>query len=188
MKFQDRLKRESRSDLWKEYCGFLELSIDDYMYIQNRLMEEQMRKWSASGLGRKFLGGKTPQTVDEFREAVPLTTYADYADVLLMKAEAKVRNGEDGTIELNAVRDRVGMPHREATLDNILEERLLELVWEGHRRQDLIRFGRYHKAYDQRMALPNEGNGYTTVFPIPQKSIELNPNLKQNKGYADKEL
>lgn len=111
-----------------------------------------------------------------------------YADVLLMKAEAKVRNGEDGTIELNAVRDRVGMPHREATLDNILEERLLELVWEGHRRQDLIRFGRYHKAYDQRMALPNEGNGYTTVFPIPQKSIELNPNLKQNKGYADKEL
>ena len=80
------------------------------------------------------------------------------------------------------------MPHREATLDNILEERLLELVWEGHRRQDLIRFGRYHKAYDQRMALPNEGNGFTTVFPIPQKSIDLNPNLKQNKGYADKEL
>ena len=111
-----------------------------------------------------------------------------YADALLMKAEAKVRNGEDGSAELNAVRDRVGMPHREATLDNILEERLLELVWEGHRRQDLIRFGRYHKAYDQRMALPNEGNGYTTVFPIPQKSIELNPNLKQNKGYADKKL
>ena len=55
-------------------------------------------------------------------------------------------------------------------------------------REDLIRFGRYHKAYDQRMALTNEGNGYTTVFPIPQKSIELNPNLKQNKGYADKEL
>ena len=42
MKFQDRLKKESRADLWKEYCGFLELSIDDYMYIQNRLMEEQI--------------------------------------------------------------------------------------------------------------------------------------------------
>ena len=111
-----------------------------------------------------------------------------YADALLMKAEAKVRNGEDGAVELNAVRDRVGMPQREATLDNILEERLLELVWEGHRRQDLIRFGRYHKAYDQRMALPDEGNGYTTVFPIPQKCIDLNPNLKQNKGYADKKL
>ena len=111
-----------------------------------------------------------------------------YADVLLMKAEAKVRNGEDGSAELNAVRDRVSMPHREATLDNILEERLLELVWEGHRRQDLIRYDRYHKAYDLRTPLPEEGNRYTTVFPIPRKSIDLNPNLKQHKGYADKEL
>ena len=49
MKFQDRLKKDSRADLWREYCGFLDLSIDDYMYIQNRLMEEQIRKWSASG-------------------------------------------------------------------------------------------------------------------------------------------
>lgn len=79
MKFQDRLKKESRADLWKEYCGFLELSIDDYMYIQNRLMEEQIGKWSASGLGKKFLGDKLPQTVDEFRNTVPLTTYAQLA-------------------------------------------------------------------------------------------------------------
>ena len=43
-----------------------------------------------------------------------------------MEAEAKVRNGEDGSIELNAIRDRVGMTHVEANLDNILKERLLE--------------------------------------------------------------
>ena len=85
MRFQERLKRDSRTDLWKEYCGFLELSIDDYMYIQNRLMEEQIQKWSASGLGKRFLGDKVPQTVDEFREAVPLTSYIDYADVLLTR-------------------------------------------------------------------------------------------------------
>ena len=106
-----------------------------------------------------------------------------YADVLLMKAEAKVRNGEDGSWELNEVRSRVGMPYRDATLENILEERLLELVWEGWRRQDLVRFDLYHKSYDQRKQLPNEENGYTTVFPIPQKSIDLNPRLKQNVGY-----
>ena len=87
MRFQDRLKKDSRTDLWREYCGFLELSIDDYMYIQDRLMEEQIRKWSASGLGKRSLGGKIPKTVDEFRETVPLTTYADYADVLLTKQE-----------------------------------------------------------------------------------------------------
>ena len=106
-----------------------------------------------------------------------------YADALLMKAEAKVRNGEDGSFELNEVRSRVGMPYREATLEDILEERLLELVWEGWRRQDMVRFGVYHKSYDQRVQLPDEDNGYTTVFPIPQKSIDLNPRLKQNVGY-----
>ena len=106
-----------------------------------------------------------------------------YADVLLMKAEAKVRNGENGDEELNMIRSRVGMPHRKATLDNILEERLLELVWEGWRRQDLIRFGKFTEAYDLRTPLLGESSGYTTVFPIPQKCIDLNKELEQNKGY-----
>ena len=106
-----------------------------------------------------------------------------YADALLMEAEAKVRNGEDGSIELNAIRDRVGMPHVVTNLDNILKERLLELVWEGWRRQDLIRFGEYTKAYDQREPLEKEFTGFTTVFPIPQRCLDLNKKLKQNTGY-----
>ena len=105
-----------------------------------------------------------------------------YADALLMKAEAKVRNGENGDEELNRIRARVGMPYRKATLDNILEERLLELVWEGWRRQDLIRFGKFTGAYDLRTPLQGESSGYTTVFPIPQKCIDLNSELVQNKG------
>ena len=106
-----------------------------------------------------------------------------YGDALLMEAEAKVRNGEDGSIELNAIRDRVGMPHVEANLDNILKERLLELVWEGWRRQDLIRFGKYTKTYDQRTPLEKESTGFTTVFPIPQRCLDLNKKLKQNPSY-----
>ncbi len=107
-----------------------------------------------------------------------------YADALLMEAEAKVRNGEDGSTELNAVRNRVGMPSRIATLDNILEERLLELVWEGCRRQDLIRFGKFTGAYDLREPLDmEEETQYTIVFPIPRKCIELNNKLGQNYGY-----
>lgn len=108
-----------------------------------------------------------------------------YADALLMKAEAKVRNGENGDEELNRIRARVGMPYRKATLDNILEERLLELVWEGWRRQDLIRFGKFTGAYDLRTPLQGESSGYTTVFPIPQKCIDLNSELIQNKGYVN---
>lgn len=106
-----------------------------------------------------------------------------YADVLLMKSEAKVRNGESGDEEINAVRSRVGMPSLSATLDNILNERLLELVWEGWRRQDMIRFGTYCKQYDIHTPSEADKKGYTTVFPIPEKAHELNPNLKQNPGY-----
>lgn len=107
-----------------------------------------------------------------------------YADALLMQAEAKVRNGERGLDELNKIRARVGMPYyAEATLSNILNERLLELVWEGWRRQDLIRFGKFTKAYDQRIPLENENTGFTTVFPIPQRCLDLNKKLTQNKGY-----
>ncbi len=107
-----------------------------------------------------------------------------YADVLLMKSEAKVRNGENGDVELNEVRRRSGMPERSATLENILEERKLELVWEGWRRQDMVRFGIFTKAYTDRPQLPmEEETGYTTVFPIPLKVISLNSKLKQNPYY-----
>lgn len=106
-----------------------------------------------------------------------------YADVLLMKSEAKVRNGESGDEEINAVRSRVGMPSLSATLDNILNERLLELVWEGWRRLDMIRFGTYCNQYDIHTPSEADKKGYTTVFPIPEKVRELNPNLKQNPGY-----
>lgn len=106
-----------------------------------------------------------------------------YSDVLLMKAEAKVRNGESGDEELNAVRLRVGMPSIAATLGNILDERLRELVWEGWRRQDMIRFGTYYKQYDIHTPSDADKKGYTTVFPIPQKSRDMNTNLKQNPGY-----
>lgn len=106
-----------------------------------------------------------------------------YADVLLMQSEAKVRNGENGDAELNQVRSRVGMFSRTATLETLLEERMMELAWEGWRRQDLIRFGRFTRTYSNRPRLPEEENGYTTVFPIPEKVIGMNPHLRQHKGY-----
>ena len=106
-----------------------------------------------------------------------------YADVLLMKAEAEVRNGESGDVEMNKVRSRSGMGNKSATLDNILSERLMELMWEGWRRNDLIRFRRFHLSYDQRTAPQSEADRHTIVFPIPSRILELNKNMKQNKGY-----
>ena len=106
-----------------------------------------------------------------------------YADVLLMKSEAKVRDGRNGDEELNQVRTRVGAPERTATLDNLLAERQLELAWEGWRRQDLIRFGQFTRSYNSRPQLPDENNGYTTVFPIHEDVLSLNGKLTQNYGY-----
>ena len=106
-----------------------------------------------------------------------------YADVLLMKSEAKVRDGRDGDEELNQVRARVGVPERVATLENLLAERQLELAWEGWRRQDLIRFGQFTRTYSSRPQLPDEENGYTTVFPIPEKIRQMNLGWEQHPGY-----
>ena len=121
-----------------------------------------------------------------------------YADALLMKAEALYRNVRDGTAALKQIRERVSSPPIQSIDDYIspvtgkpatvkgqfiLDERLRELVWEGWRRQDLIRFGLFHQAYDMRPQLPEEKNGYTTVFPIPQMALDLNHNLTQNPGY-----
>lgn len=84
-RFDQRLKKTSHDQLWQEYCGFLDMSLSDYMYTQRRLMTEQMRLWCACPLGRQLLGGRQPETIEQLREQMPLTTYADYADVLLAK-------------------------------------------------------------------------------------------------------
>ncbi|MBR5117152.1 MAG: RagB/SusD family nutrient uptake outer membrane protein [Muribaculaceae bacterium] len=105
-----------------------------------------------------------------------------YADVLLMKAEALVRNGQNGDAPLNQVRDRAGAPHRTATLASILDERMLELAWEGWRRNDLVRFGLFTRSYTDRPQLPGESTNFTIVFPIPGKVLALTGD-SQNPGY-----
>ena len=88
MRFQEKLHEYSKEEIWEEYCGFLTLSMDEFMKIQKRLLREQIDLWSSSGLGRSILKGKRPHSIQEFREMVPLTTYEDYAPTLLSKQAA----------------------------------------------------------------------------------------------------
>lgn len=67
-----------RETLWKRYCGFLELDLESFQQIQDRLLMEQLRLIAPTPLGRHFLGGRPPSNVREFRERVPLTIYDDY--------------------------------------------------------------------------------------------------------------
>lgn len=85
MNFKEKLKQEKKSDIWQEYCGFLDLSIDEYMTIQNRLLMEQLHLWNRSELGQRISKAKAPRSIDEFRATIPLTHYEDYAEILLQK-------------------------------------------------------------------------------------------------------
>ncbi|SEW13356.1 RagB/SusD family nutrient uptake outer membrane protein [Chitinophaga arvensicola] len=105
-----------------------------------------------------------------------------YADVVLMKAEALIRTNNAGAALLivNDLRGKRGASQIGSTdLTQILAERGRELYWEGWRRQDLIRFGKFLDAWQ----LKTVSDPKYLVYPIPTSDLAVNPNLKQNPGY-----
>jgi len=97
-----------------------------------------------------------------------------YADILLMKAEAMIRQSKNGDEYVNRIRARAGVtPWIGTTLTQLLAERGREMFWEAHRRQDLIRFGEFNKAWWEKTVSTPDRN----TFPIPQWAIDANPNL-----------
>jgi hypothetical protein len=74
-------------ELWQRYCGFLDLTVEDFLQIQRSLLAEQLSLVADSVLGRKILGARPPRTIEEFRETVPFTTYGDYEPYLSEKRE-----------------------------------------------------------------------------------------------------
>lgn len=120
-----------------------------------------------------------------------------YADALLLKAEAEYRmdNKAEALTIVNEVRGRVAAtPRTELTLNDILDERMLELAWEGVRRQDQIRFCTFTEPTADRFKgvthnasagdYNDDTQGYTMVYPIPYAVLNLNKKLHQNPGYT----
>jgi len=137
-----------------------------------------------------------PDYLNYYTGGTPATNgyvYFRFPDVLLMKAEAILRQGTPtpsgiyGNTALslvNAIRtdsSRGASPLTSLDLPTLVDERGRELWWENWRRQDLIRFGQFLK--------PFQGKLYTSdptylLFPIPDEQLAVNPNfLKQNPGY-----
>lgn len=150
-----------------------------------------------------------------YRKLVALTPYNDryssddypvirYAEILLTYAEARIQTkGWDAEVQsaLNDLRNRCGMPDvpktipsKEVVLDFVRNERRIELAAEGHRYDDIRRYG---VEYCKQMmnGTVYAPNGYKLVtmtwgdrlmlMPIPQTAMDLNPLLKddQNPGY-----
>jgi len=81
------LRQGKKEELWSMCCGFIDLSMEQFMSIQQRLLLEQLELLKKCELGQHVMCGAEPNSMKEFREQVPLTTYADYAPYLQQKRE-----------------------------------------------------------------------------------------------------
>jgi hypothetical protein len=103
------------------------------------------------------------------------------AEMYLTRAEANFREGTSigstALDDINRIRNRAGLSDLGAlTIDDILNERLLELAFEGHLLHDLKR--------TQRSVGALSFDADELVFPIPQRERIINPGLTQNPGYG----
>ncbi|MCG6989631.1 MAG: RagB/SusD family nutrient uptake outer membrane protein [Gemmatimonadetes bacterium] len=119
-------------------------------------------------------------------------------DAYLMYAEAVLRGGGGTRAQalqyVNALRERAfggtsgDITDTQLTLPFILNERERELLWEAHRRTDLIRFGEftggsYIWEWKGGVAAGTATDAHLDLYPIPGSELIANPNLKQNPGY-----
>ena len=109
------------------------------------------------------------------------------SDIYLIRAEAKLRNNDaDGALEdINYIRGKRSAEGKtlpllsSVTLEDVLKERGFELYWEGLRRQDLVRFGKFTEAWQEKPVT----DATKTLFPLPTSAVDVNENLTQNPGY-----
>jgi len=119
------------------------------------------------------------------------------ADAYLIYAEAAVRTNTNlgqALTYVNALRQRAfgntshNITSGGLTVDFLLDERGRELLWEGHRRTDLIRYGKftgasYLWAWKGNIKAGTATDAHLNLYPIPSNELVANPNLRQNPGY-----
>jgi hypothetical protein len=119
------------------------------------------------------------------------------ADAYLIYAEAVLRGGGGSAATalgyVNALRQRAygnttgNITQAQLTLPFILDERSRELMWEGYRRQDLVRFGQFTTGttweFKGTTAAGAPTDAKFDIYPIPSNELAANPNVHQNPGY-----
>lgn len=152
-----------------------------------------MNGWSCL----KFNNIPYGQTNESFLATSALKDFSDVdfpmirlGEIYLIYAEACMNVGGDASFQLAQLAQRAGVdPPESVTVDFLMAERARELMWEAHRRTDLIRYGLYtssdylwpYKGGDSfdGQAFPD----YKKIFPIPPTELAANDRLQQNPGY-----
>lgn len=88
---QSEFRDWNPKNIWQKYCGFLDLSMEEFNSIQRDLLRDQLEIVHDSPLGRRLLRGSLPETVADFRRTVRLTKYGDYLPDL--------ENGNDDALQ-----------------------------------------------------------------------------------------
>ena len=110
-------------------------------------------------------------------------------EIHLIYAEACMHAGGDASAQIKALADRAGVA-APSTIneDFLMAERARELMWEGHRRTDLIRYNKWISGYNWTYKGGNFGGqdlpSHFNVFPVPSTELATNLDLQQNPGYA----
>jgi starch-binding outer membrane protein, SusD/RagB family len=125
----------------------------------------------------EFANGATPNLSNDF----PIFRFSD---IWLVKAEAESRIAGDwnkAVPYVNVLRTRARLPEVSTLTDvEFLAERSHEVFYEGWRRQDLIRFGKFSEPHGLRTVASAQER---TLWPVPGRQIAANPKLRQNPGY-----
>ncbi len=145
------------------YLPALHMTAADYTPAQIRMTGARVGKYEIAMGAKENLSNDFPL----FR----------LSDIYLMKAEIEIRLNGDGSGNewIDPIRQRANVdPIPNASLDDLLAERGRELYCEGHRRQDLIRFGKFTDEWWEKEV---NGDPSVEIFPIPKWATDANPNL-----------
>ena len=169
-----------------------------YFFIKGRTesMENNLNTFLNGWSCIKF--NNVPHDVDpvDFAATAATKNFSDIdfplirlGEINLIYAEACMHAGGDASAQVKALADRAGVAApKTIDADFLLAERSRELMWEAHRRTDLIRFGKWISGYNwtykggnfSGQDLPSHFN----VFPVPSTELSTNLDLEQNPGYA----
>ena len=155
--------------------------------------------WSKGIAAPKF-SNKTSTGANGSDAGFPDTDFPMFrlADAYLMYAEVFLRGGGGSQTTalgyVNAIRERAyggvagDITAGQMTLDFVLAERGRELLWEGHRRNDLVRYGlftggTYIWSWKGGTVAGAATDAHLNLYPLPANELIANPNLTQNPGY-----